>query len=220
MTVPTTLAAPAATRPAHPHRYIHPTELVHTRPIGPVDPARINPNHLPALAHTPTDLDNITAPVRVVPAADLGVCVECCSGRDNDLPVLDAVVVVVATDAYGYVSRDEVCGLHLHPTVDDHARVNHLVTVEAPAQGRGHHRDHAVTWYADGPVSGVAVRRVWDAWAVLDLPVTGEVVELARIPDGGDWEAARVRAEVLAQAVASQRATDAAYLADTIGVAA
>lgn len=186
----------------------------HAAPLGPVDPARVSPIHLPALAHVAAELDTCTAPIRVVPAVDLGVCVECWGGPLGDVPVLDAVATVVATDANGYVSGDEVCSLHLDETVWNHGWLHRHVVVEVPAHEgrRWFERSDRETYYALDDLRGIAVVRDFThAWTVVEAHdgFTGRALAVLPLGAGGYAES-RLRAEVLAQAYASQLATDAA----------
>lgn len=178
-------------------------------------PIPTSPCHLPAVAHVAADIDNLTVPVRVVPAAELGVCVECASGRNLD--VLDALMVVRAVDAYGHDRDDEVCPLHLDSTISRHTVLGREVVVDVPATGgrQWFERSPLETFYAvhaDSPMTGVAVTRgMWDAWQVVDVTDGhGSITVLATfgLLDGESYEQARERAEGLAQDVAARRAAD------------
>lgn len=132
-----------------------------------MDPARVSPQHLPALAQVAADLDGITAPVRIVNATDLPPCVAC---PDHDLPRLDAIATVIArdVDAFGY--RAAVCALHLRPEIGYHTRRGHTVVVEVPASGgrQWFERTDRETYYALDEAHGVAVvRGMWDTWTVV-----------------------------------------------------
>lgn len=171
---------------------------MHDRPL---DPARVSPMHLPALAELAADLDGLAAPVHIVNRADLGACAAC---PDGDLPESDAIATVVSTDAHGFRYRDRVCALHLDPEVGYHSRAGHTVVVEVPAfSRRWFERTDRETYFALDECHGVAaVRDMHDCWAVVDT--THGIIDttLALVPD-------RAVAELLAQAVAAVRAADA-----------
>ena len=213
MTVPLAIV-PAATRTRH---------LDLPEPLGPVDPAGVSPVHLPALAHVAAELDTCSAPIRVVRAKDLGVCVECADPRNVE-PVRDAIATVVAY-ADELTTRHEACPLHLDDVIRDHARRGHTVTVEVPAFG-GHtcfSRHERETFYAVDASTGLVVTRdVIDTWSVYVCVENAAPVLLAARMGVAGVGSARERAEVLAQAYASQLATDAALATDvlTLDVAA
>lgn len=208
----------------HLRRFVAPDEL---GPLHlPADPARINPSHLPALAHVGSDVEFLTVPVRVVAPVELGVCVDCEPFGDGAMPVADSVATVVAVDAYGFVYSSPVCAVHVEPLARWHARRECVVRVDVPATGgvRWFERSERETFYAvSDSLSGVAVvRGMGDVWMVVDVDHTGfassRPLAVVGLRDGESYDDARVRAEVLAQAVASQRARDLAVEADTDAV--
>lgn len=217
----------------HPRRFVDPAELGSVAD-QPADPARVNPLHLPALAHVAADLDGLNVPVRVVPPTVLDRCVDC--GRDGDgaLPVQPSIATVVAIDAYGFRYPLPACALHLASLAAWQTRRECAVKVEVPAhQGRDFfERSPRETFYAvssHDPMTGVAATRgIWDAWQVVEV-VDGfgsaRVLAPVGLRDGESFNDCRLRAEVLAQAVAAQRAADlyearqAAELADAVTVA-
>lgn len=201
--------------PYHPRRFVDPAELGSVAD-QPVEPARVNPLHLPALAHIAPDLDGLNVPVRVVPPTVLDRCVDC--GRDGDgaLPVQPSIATVVAIDGYGFRYPLPACALHLASLVAWQTRRECAVKVEVPAhQGRDFfERSPRETFYAvSSPMTGVAATRgMWDAWQVVEV-VDGfgsaRVLAPVGLRDGESFDACRERAEVLAQAYAAVLAADA-----------
>lgn len=200
----------------HPRRFVDPAELGSTAD-QPVDPARVNPLHLPALAHVAADLDGLNVPIRVVPPVELGACEDCVLDT-VDGTARTAVATVVAVDRYDFRYRTAGCALHLESLVRWHTRRECAVKVEVPAhQGRDfYERSPRETFYAvsaHDPMTGVAATRgMWDAWQVVEV-VDGfgsaRVLAPVGLRDGESFDACRERAEVLAQAYAAVLAVDA-----------
>lgn len=195
---------------------------------GPVDPARVSPVHLPALARVASDLEAVTAPVKVVAPTVLEPCTDCGTHGDGAMPPQTSIATVVAADTDGFVYRSEACALHLESLVAWQTRRECAVKVEVPAcQGRDFfERSPRETFYAvsaHDPMTGVAATRgMWDAWQVVEV-VDGfgsaRVLAPVGLRDGESFDACRERAEVLAQAVAAQRAADAYEAAFAVTVA-
>lgn len=169
----------------------------------PADPARVNPMHLPALAHCAADLDGLTAPVRITAPTALGSCAAC---PEYDLPDLGAIATVRATDSDGFVYVDPICPLHLHGEIRYHAHFGRSVVVEVPASGgrQWFERSDHETYYGLDEARGIAVvGGMWDTWTVVEArDRLGADRALATFPQRGD-------AECWAQAHAAHLAADA-----------
>lgn len=137
-------------------------------PHGCVDPARVSPLHLPALAHTAADLDGLDAPVRIVNPAALDRCGDCAAG--DDIPELGAIATVVAYDAHGFGYRTEGCALHLPGVVRHFQGHGWSTVVEVPTCSRQwFERSDRETYWALDEARGVAVvPGMWDTWTVVE----------------------------------------------------
>lgn len=204
----------------HPRRFVDPAELGSVAD-QPVEPARVNPLHLPALAHVAPDLDGLNAPIRVVPPVELDRCVDC--GRDGDgaLPVQPSIATVVAIDAYGFRYLLPACALHLASLVAWQTRRECAVKVEVPAESpRWFERTARETWWAvDDEVGVVAARDVLDSWTVYLFRTNEPPIALVARMGSGGVGSVRERAEVLAQAYAAVLAAqvhEAAQDAETV----
>lgn len=188
----------------------------------PIDPARVSPVHLPALSRVASDLDAVTAPVKVVAPTVLEPCTDCGTHGDGAMPPQTSIATVVAADTDGFVYRSEACALHLESLVRWHHLRGCWVHVEVPADStRWYERDSRETWYAvDDQVGVVVARDVHDTWTVWLHDTNHPPVPLVArmgMRDGESWAGLRGRAEMLAQAVASQLAADA-YEAASVAV--
>ena len=200
-------APPSLPATHHPRRFVDPAELGSVAD-QPTDPARVNPLHLPALAHVAADLDGLNAPIRLVPATDLAGCVDCGSHGDGALPVQPSIAVVVAVDAYGFRIFLPACALHVGPLVAWQTRRECAVAVEVPADGRRWFDwSPRETWYAVDDETGVVVARdVCDSWTVYLFHANYAPIPLVArmgLRDGESYSVLRMRAEVLAQAYAA-----------------
>ncbi len=189
---------------------------------GPPDPARVPPLHLPAVHHVASDLDGLTAPVKIVNPTELGACTACLDEHERlDDPLLGAIATVVAYDEHGFRYTLAVCALHMSLVVDHYNGHGWPTVVEVPTCSRQwFERSDRETYYALDEDTGIAVTRTTlDVWAVWRVSASVALsAPLAVFPaDQGDAQS-RLVAECWAQDHAARLAADAYEVASQVTV--